>query len=296
MKYKGITTKKMKDGSTNIMVRFKYLRRTYSVKNFTRLYGCTTQSIANQKLIQVKQMISEGKDPFVKQLNTLNDLFDQRLKILSENETWSKSTQKDYILFYNRTIRNTIGMKKPNKVTYEDIMKIINSFKATQFAQKNKFINILNPIFEEEIKKKTIFENHFNKIKKFKKVSREDISLRVLNKKPIEIIREIYHAIDKYDYSKHKYLEMNKMYWKMCLLTSHRMGKVLQLEKKHCYIEENKIISPAEITKTKEDYHFPIPQECLNYIKSVESGRLFTMSSSGSLYYSFQRIGMTPIA
>jgi len=33
MKYKGITTKKMKDGSTNIMVRFKYLRRTYSVKN-----------------------------------------------------------------------------------------------------------------------------------------------------------------------------------------------------------------------------------------------------------------------
>ena len=169
MKYKGITTKKMKDGSTNIMVRFKYLRRTYSVKNFTRLYGCTTQSIANQKLIQVKQMISEGKDPFVKQLNTLNDLFDQRLKILSENETWSKSTQKDYILFYNRTIRNTIGMKKPNKVTYEDIMKIINSFKATQFAQKNKFINILNPIFEEEIKKKTIFENHFNKIKKFKK-------------------------------------------------------------------------------------------------------------------------------
>ncbi|MEA2050634.1 MAG: tyrosine-type recombinase/integrase, partial [Campylobacterota bacterium] len=140
------------------------------------------------------------------------------------------------------------------------------------------------------MRKKNIFENPCEHIEKFKEVPREDISLRVLNKKPIEIIREIYHAIDKYDYAKHKYLEMNRMYWKMCVMTAHRMGEVLQLEKSHCYLEENKIVSPASITKTKEDYHFPIPDECLDYIKSVESGKLFTMSSSGSLYYGFQRI------
>lgn len=290
MNYRGITTKIMKDGTKSIMVRFKYLGKTYPVKNFTKIYGIKTQKKANEKLYEIKKLISEGKDPFAKQVNTINDLFDERLQVMSENGTWSESTQLDYKLYYNRVLRKTIGTKKPGKVTYDDLMKILNSFKSTSPAQKNKLLNLLNPIFEEEVKKKHIFENPCKDIEKFKESPKEDIKYRVLDMEPIEIVREIYHAIDRFDYSLHSNLEMNKMYFMLILMTSHRMGEVLKLEKEHCYIEENKIISPKEITKTKEPYEFPIPQECLEYIKNVENGKLFKMSSSGSLYYNFQRI------
>ncbi|MGD9554962.1 MAG: hypothetical protein AB7D96_12105 [Arcobacteraceae bacterium] len=52
--YKGIYKKKMTDGSTAIMVRFKHQGIIYPVKNFTKLFGTTTEYDANIKLGEVK--------------------------------------------------------------------------------------------------------------------------------------------------------------------------------------------------------------------------------------------------
>ena len=46
----------------------------------------------------------------------------------------------------------------------------------------------------------------------------------------------------------------------------------------------------SSITKTKEEYHFPIPDECLEYIDSIESGLLFPTLRRGSIYNIFQRL------
>ena len=50
-----------------------------------------------------------------------------------------------------------------------------------------------------------------------------------------------------------------------------------------------KIISPKEITKTKTEYHFPLPQECVEYIKNCKTENLFTIKR-GSVYLLFQNL------
>lgn len=51
-----------------------------------------------------------------------------------------------------------------------------------------------------------------------------------------------------------------------------------------------KIISPHTITKTKEDYHFPLPKECKKYVESIKEGLLFPTLKRGSMYQIFQRL------
>ena len=80
MAYKGITEKTLSDGSKNIYVRFKYQSVTYPIKNFTRLFGCTTPTQAKEKLDEIKVEIAKGIDPFVTSYNTLNEIFEERVR------------------------------------------------------------------------------------------------------------------------------------------------------------------------------------------------------------------------
>ena len=54
MAYKGITKKKMSDGSIALMVRFKHQGITYPIKNFTKLFGSATEKMASEKLSEVE--------------------------------------------------------------------------------------------------------------------------------------------------------------------------------------------------------------------------------------------------
>jgi integrase len=81
-----------------------------------------------------------------------------------------------------------------------------------------------------------------------------------------------------------------KTYLYMVVLTAHRIGELLQLTKDDIVIDEKKIISPEEITKTGEEYHFPIPDECLSYIENIKNGLIFPTLKRGSIYNIFQRL------
>jgi len=58
-------------------------------------------------------------------------------------------------------------------------------------------------------------------------------------------------------------------------MSAHRYGELLKLTIDDLYLDKDLIISPSYITKTNEEYYFPIPYECKDYLKSIKSGLLF---------------------
>lgn len=269
--YKGITTEFNKDKTKKIMVRFQHQGRIFPPKNFTKIFGCKTQKSAYEKLAEVRQMLSKGLDPFSSSLNSLNEIFDEKVKTKTENKTWSESTISNYTYFYNSYMRKTIGMKKIEKIKYEDIKKILDSFEDKSYSNKKILLNILNPIIEEEIKKGNVFRNIIDLVE----LERPKGVKLQLNKRTninfTEIVRRIYKSIPKYDGALEKSIEKHKMYLYFILMTSHRTNEIRSLKKEHFNLKEMKVIAPSDITKTDEDYHYPIPFEIIEYIKSFEN-------------------------
>jgi hypothetical protein len=289
-KYAGISKKKMKDGSIAIMARFKHDGVTYPIKNFTKLYGIKTEKEGFLKLNEVKNLLSEGKNPFSSSLGSMDALFNKKIEINKKNNVWAEYTIKNYQYIYFKHISPKIGKKKIQKVKYEDILNILNSFKHEQSNSKNKIIDVLRPLFKEEYNKGNLLENLMNKIDKYDhRAKREDLSKRT-DFKHSEIVRKLYEAIPLYNQAHHSNIEQHRIFLYMILLTAHRYGELNKLEKKHCNIDKKKIIAPASITKTKEDYHYPIPDEVLEYIKNHKGGRLFNIPRGGQSGRIFHRL------
>lgn len=284
-----ITIKTLQNGTKNYYVRFMFQGREYPVKNFTKLYGCKTKKTTLLKLSEIKIEISKGKDPFTASGNSLNEIFDMRLKQKVENGDWTHSTPKNYSYFYNAYIRKSIGHKKIEKITYEDLLKIQNGMTNVVNSTKNTLKMILRPIFIEHIKLGNIHINHIDKLETYNMPVRENLELRT-DEKHLDVVRKIYNAILLYKTKSDKQLLEIHTFLYLVLLTAHRFGELLRLTKEDCYIDKKMILSPKSITKTKEDYKFPIPEECLEYIESIESGLIFPSVKRGSLYQIFQRV------
>lgn len=301
-KYKGISTKIMADGSQAIMVRFKYKSITYPVKNFTALYNCKSEKSAYDKLQEVKVLISQGNNPFIKN-NTpdevketvksisLNDFWNQWFQLKTNEGEWGHNTRTNYTYFYNAYIRDTIGEIHLRDITYEDLMKVREKLSSKAKGTKNTLRRLLRPLFEEAINRDFVEHNVALKIKTIRENERADKSIGKRTKEDeLSIVRKLYNSIPNYQVLSKKQDTEIRMFLYMVLLTAHRMGEILRLKKENVIIGENKIISPKEITKTKEDYHFPIPDECKSYIESIEKGPLFPTLRRGSLYAIFQRL------
>jgi len=288
-KYKGITEKKMKNGTIAIMVRFKYDNTIYPVKNFTKLYGCKTRSEAKTQLDKIKVGISQGIKPFVDTPFTLNDIWAKRLETKRISKEWTLETRTNYNYFYNKHIKKWIGHKKLNKITYENLKEIVDNMPTIQGGSKNRVQKLMYPIFDDAIKNGTLNNNPAKHLKIYKSGSDKNIKLRVKNKN-LFIARELVKAIPKYQVHQKSQEQEIKMYLYMVVFTAHRIGELLRLKKENVIMDELKIISPPEITKTKIEYHFPIPPICLDYIKSIPEGLLFPTLKKGGLYNIFQRL------
>jgi len=288
--YKGIFSKKLTSGTTHIYARFNYDGIAYPNKNFTKLYGCETEYSAKLKLDEIKILIGKGKNPFAKTYSTLKEIFEDRKEQQVKNGYWVYSTARSYAYFFKNHINKEIGYKKIEKITYEDIMKIIDKFRKDQTGSKNTIIDILKPIFKEEFKKGNIQENIMLKIDKYTvKVQKENLQNRT-SMKNIEIMRSLYNAISNLHGSKPMNLEKHKMFLYMLILTAHRFGELTQLERKNCLLNENKIIAPKEITKTREEYHYPIPDECIEFVKTAPNGKLWYVPRGGTAIRLFNRL------
>ena len=285
----GITVKTLKNGTKNYYVRFMYQGKNYPPKNFTKLYGVKNENQALVKLGEIKLEISKGRNPFVSSANTLNDIFDARLKQKVANGDWTRSTPTNYKYFYDAYIRKSIGHKKIEKITYEDLLKIQNGMTNVVNSTKNTLKMILRPIFVEQIKLGNIYENQIDKLETYNMPVKEELELRT-DEKHLDIVRKLYNAIPKYKALQKTQQEEVRIFLYLLLLTAHRFGELMSLTKEDCYVDKRLIISPKTITKTKVDYKFPMPEEVVNYIDNVESGLIFPTIKRGSLWAIFQRL------
>ena len=290
MAHNNITIKTLKNGTKNYYVRFMYNGKKYPPKNFTKLYGCKTKKQTEEKLAEVKREISLGRDPFTLSKNTLNELYEERKNIALNNGTWRPRTVENYDYFYNRYIKNTIGHKKLSKITYEDLRKIYDVEMAhVENSTKNQFKRIIRPIFIEEIKKGNIHTNIIDQLETYNMPVRETIELRS-DEENINIARKLYNAVSKYEALAHYQKEEVRNFLMMVIMTAHRHGELRLLRIEDCYLDKKMIIAPKTITKTKEDYRYPIPEEVIPYLETIKEGLIFPTLKKGSVYAIFQRL------
>lgn len=291
-KFQGITKKTMSNGEVNIFVRFKYLSQTYSVKNFTKLFGCKTETQTKNKLEEIKVLISQGKNPFSTNKEiSLNDLFYERYNQMVKNKKWKeKTTAKQYKEYYEKVIKNEIGHLKISKISYIHLDKIIKKLSYTQGMYRKKLKFLLNPIFEEQIKLGEIEKNPCSDLPKETTKKREKISNRVENDDFLFILKELYSTINTYNFYEHSKREEFKNFFMLMLLTTHRYGELTQLTINHLNIEKKYFITNEYITKSNEIYRFPIPDECIEYLSNVKTEQLFPNIKYGSIYGIFRRI------
>lgn len=291
-KYAGITSKKMKDGSTSIMVRFKYQNRIYPLKNFTKLFNCKTQKSAFEKLQEVKQRIRENKDPFIIKGETLTDIFNDRIEHMYSSGDWRINTYNSYKYYYNSIIKQEIGHLKLHKITYEHLDKILkgDKLKDAKKSYKTRLKLTLNPVFREAMKKGHIHTNPCDNLETFGKDKMEKISTRVKTRDFVFLAREIYKSAMTYE-ERFKYrIKETQAYFTLAVMTAHRMGELIQLKREDVNVEQMIIKAPASITKTRIVYEFPLPEEVLEYVKSVKEGLLFPNINYKSQYKVFKQI------
>ncbi len=286
---RGITEKKMKNGKTAIMVRFKYDGTTYPIKNFTKLFGCNTRTGARDKLAECKIMLSKGENPFIINPDTLTAIWEQRIADKRKTGEWNELTIQNYNYYYYRHIDKVIGKKKLHRISYPDLEKVIKNMSDKQGGTKNRLKKLLYPIFDDAKKIGLVHKNIALELKSHKIGNNKNIKLRTENKN-LELARALYKQIPTYRAHCKEQREEFRMFLYMIVLTAHRIGELLLLTKEMVVEKHKKIISSRRITKTKEEYHFPIPDECLDYISNIETGLLFPTLKRGSIYNIFQRL------
>ncbi len=287
---RGISEKTMVDGSTSIMVRFKYRGRTYSVKNFTKIFKCNTRESAAVKLREVKKLIDAGKDPFGKFYENFEDLFMEKAKINLKNGTWKETTYNSRMYYYKNHIKKPLGNKSIENITYNDVDKILKKFGSSQGALKNQLFDLLKPVFREEFNKGHLEFNLMDRfLRKRYPVQKEELAKRS-HTKHVDMVRQLYQAIALFDSCLTKYIEQYRTFFYLILMTAHRSGELCDLTKEHCNIEKKIITATPEITKTDETYIYPLPEECIEYIKNHEGGKLFNFNKATSAGRAFKKL------
>lgn len=291
-KYSGITTKIDNNNNTQIMVRFMFEGKQYPIKNFTKLFGCKTKAQASKKLNEIKVLITKGQNPFIKTKNNLDEIFKLRVESKRLSKEWSEHTISNYELFYKKVLKKSLGHKKLNKITYEDLRIIIEhkDFIIKKSVWKNRLKQILNPIFKDAIKSGIVFVNPCDNVDHYKVEDTEEINSKTLDDNLLFLSQELYKNVKYYPCKTLANKNQYKCFLYMVILTARRIGELCQLRKEDCYLNHKKIISPANITKSKREVDFPIPDECIEYINSVESGMLFPNIKRASIYLMFQRL------
>jgi integrase len=289
MAISGITTKKMKNGEEAIMVRFKYLGKIYPVKNFTKLFGCKTPIQARDKLNEVKLEISKGNDPFNAKTKDLDYYFDEMYKHNLIKKVWREdTTARNYKNYYNKYIKKDLGWKKLSKITYADLDNILRQLSHTKGTQHNMLKKIMNPIFKEALRRGEVNSNPAELLKRFKEDKKEKVTKRTMENS-LSVAQKLYGAIELYKPKQTLKNELNA-YLYLLVMTAHRYGELLKLTVDDIYLDKDLIISPSHITKTNEEYYFPIPSECKPYFETIKSGLLFPNLKYSSVADYFKKL------
>jgi len=274
-KYKSVFSVEMDNGNVNYIVRFSYKRTRYADRNFTKLYGCKSAKSASEKLIIVKGLINDGKDPFKQTMDTVDKL----AYALIEKKVPKQGKILKYS--YDKWSKDTIGHLKISLVTVEHIEKIRKKMIQEDMSPSTikKQRDFLSSVFERAFLAGKIERNIIKLVENMGyNVGKPKLTQRV--KEPlIEVIRKIYRQALEYDLEYRAFMLISVM-------NARRAGEIYLLEWDD--IESKTINVRAETTKTFKKAHigtvvekYPLSKEtreALEYLKNKStSDRIFTL-------------------
>lgn len=285
--------KKNVNGVVCYFARFKFKNKLYPFINLTFKYGVRKPKEAFEKIQVLKSELRSGINPFSKEKNEekkIGELWD--FYIENKKNELAENTLKSYLKFYKKWLEPSLKNKKLSEVSENDLILIFEKgLKNNGSSSKKNFKKILMPIFkiglEKEYIKKNILENDFFKFKK--EVKKQKISQRT-NLRHLEIAQKIYKTINLYESQFKKQREELKIFLYLFLMSGHRYGELLQLEKENIILEEQKIKVFKNITKTNIITYFPFPCECYDFFTKIDAGKVFKNIEYGAIYGIFKRL------
>lgn len=285
--------KKNVNGVVCYFARFKFKNKLYPFINLTFKYGVRKPKEAFEKIQVLKSELRSGINPFSKEKNEekkIGELWD--FYIENKKNELAENTIKSYSKFYKKWLEPSLKNKKLSEVSENDLILIFEKgLKNNGSSNKKNLKKILMPIFkvglEKEYIKKNILENDFFKFKK--EVKKQKISQRT-NLRHLEIAQKLYKTIDFYESQFKKQREELKIFLYLFLMTGHRYGELLKLEKENIVLGEQKIKVFKDITKTNIITYFPFPQECYDFFTKIDAGKVFKNIEYGSIYGIFKRL------
>lgn len=290
--YSGVYKKNV-NGVVCYFSRFKFKNKLYPFINLTFKYGVRKPKEAFEKIQVLKSELRSGINPFSKEKNeekTLGELWDLHLK--KKKHELSENTIKSYSKFYKKWLEPSLKNKRVSEILESDLNSIFDKgLMECGSSNKNNLKKILLPFFRSALKKGYIKQNILeDDLFKFKKqVKKIKVSKRT-KLKHLEIAQKLYKTIDLYESQFKKQREELKVFLYLFLMSGHRYGELLQLEKENIILEEEKIKVFNNITKTNIETYFPFPQECYEFLSKIEEGKVFKNIKYGAIYGIFKRL------
>lgn len=290
--YSGVYKKNV-NGVVCYFARFKFKNKLYPFLNLTFKYGVRKPKEAFEKIQVLKSELRSGINPFLKEKNeekTLGELWDLHLK--KKKHELSENTIKSYSKFYKKWLEPSLKNKRVSEILESDLNSIFDKgLMECGSSNKNNLKKILSPFFRSAFKKGYIKQNILeDDLFKFKKqVKKIKVSKRT-KLKHLEVAQKLYKTIDLYESQFKKQREELKVFFYLFLMTGHRYGELLQLEKENIIVEEEKIKVFNNITKTNIETYFPFPKECYEFFSKLEEGKVFKNIKYGAIYGIFKRL------
>lgn len=271
-KYKGVKEVINLHGTKEYIVSFSYKGFRINEKNFTKLFNCKTAKQAYERIIIVKEQISNGDDPLSTTTNKIEDL------VLDYLSTRNEDYRKNSTHTYNKWIKPVIGNKFIERVTESDLIKIRTNMEKEGLSQSTikKIRNILSPIFKMAHIKGVIKINVLLLVPMGRHEMKPRLEQR-LNGTLKENIQKIFKAIlvlkeDKND-------EEYKAIFLISLMCTRRLGEILEITYED--IIDGVVHVRGITTKTYKNENeniverYPLPREVLNII-GKGTGKIFT--------------------
>ena len=254
------------DGSKNYIVRFSYLGKNYGQRNFTKLFGTRTLKQTFDMFQEVKVELSKGNNPFLQKVSiTLDSYFEEANNKLKGHHKYAIRK------YYEKHIEPIIGLMDIDEIKTSHIEKILNgTLKNNAERSKLNLKEILRPIFRRAIKNELIKYSPLDDIKFHKAKGKRELSYRLVDDFKT-VVQKLYKEINKIEHIEDRCSLL------ICLMMARRRGEVIQLQ--HSDIKSDKVFVPEHITKTGTTDEFPLPDEVIELINSLQKDQdtIFTI-------------------
>lgn len=246
------------------MVRINHRGKEYPVKNFTKIFDCKTVEDVEEKIKMCKDMWDRGEEPFD------NRTFGERAYHYFNSLTNPK-TKSIYRQSYDKHCKKYIHDLKPNQLSQTIIKKIYNGMVVCPDVNSSSTIEkartYLSPVFKELYEDRKITINYLRK-EPIPDLEDNNILLP-LNERLYDvdykiIARKLYNGILKIE------RDDIRNYILFTLMTARRRAEVFRTTHKHINLNIKKIKATKDITKTKIEDEYPIPEEIIDYLKNSD--------------------------